>query len=559
MSVVLAVDIGSSSVRCFAYLRDDSLSLEEQCRSLKRIAAGDEKAPGQPDAAGRFHSYILLSAANKAVTKCLEALRRMGRYHVAAIGFDCFAMSLIGTDETGHAATPVYSYAERGPTTGFYAQRLREILRARGDLEQAYQRTGTPVHAAYAAPTLLRLTKEEPEMLQHVHCWQTFTSFLLTTWTSMLRVPISYSEASWTGLLNRTTFDWDEGMLRAVGLKPYMIAPVCDYDAAITLQLSTEFARRWPELVGARLLLGFGDGAMANVGSKCVDTSRIAATVGTSAAMRIVVPSDKVPRIPCGLWCYSIDRKHSLLGGALTDGGSVYEWIAEAVGSKCATSLETEMDAPMPGAHGLTILPFLSGERSPGWNDAATGAICGITRHTTGQHIARAMLEAVALRMAAVGQLLAPHATLDAQVVASGTALTNSPAWRQMISDALGRELLIESVPEATSRGVAVMACRAVHAGSGGVGSTAAAQPLVAEALSEGVVSIHPSAERTVAFATALLAQQRVYRIMFGRSWLAPQSDRLQAVLLVGASISVITAALALGFAMCKSRPTPGS
>ena len=50
---------------------------------------------------------------------------------------------------------------------------------------------------------------------------------------------------------------------------------------------------RWPELGGGgvRVFLGLGDGAAANLGSKCVDASRLCVTVGTSAALRVVLPS----------------------------------------------------------------------------------------------------------------------------------------------------------------------------------------------------------------------------------------------------------------------------
>ena len=56
-------------------------------------------------------------------------------------------------------------------------------------------------------------------------------------------------------------------------------------------------------------------------------------TIGTSAAMRIVVNDIQFEgiEIPSGLWCYKINRTYSLLGGALTDGGSIYEWLQKTV------------------------------------------------------------------------------------------------------------------------------------------------------------------------------------------------------------------------------------
>ena len=61
---------------------------------------------------------------------------------------------------------------------------------------------------------------------------------------------------------------------------------------------------------------------------QCV--SRVAVTIGTSAAMRVYMSLAAVQnkRIPKGLWCYRITEDKVLLGGALTDGGSMYEWMS---------------------------------------------------------------------------------------------------------------------------------------------------------------------------------------------------------------------------------------
>lgn len=55
-------------------------------------------------------------------------------------------------------------------------------------------------------------------------------------------------------------------------------------------------------------------------------TNRIAITVGTSAAVRIVDDGASACTAPEGLWRYRIDRSRTLIGGALTDGGSIVEW-----------------------------------------------------------------------------------------------------------------------------------------------------------------------------------------------------------------------------------------
>lgn len=56
-------------------------------------------------------------------------------------------------------------------------------------------------------------------------------------------------------------------------------------------------------------------------------------TIGTSAAIRVVVEATALrsAKVPQGLWCYRISRDHVLLGGALSDGGSVYAFFRKAL------------------------------------------------------------------------------------------------------------------------------------------------------------------------------------------------------------------------------------
>ena len=63
--------------------------------------------------------------------------------------------------------------------------------------------------------------------------------------------------------------------------------PIVSNEVLQGLSLSLVHKERWPEIgEGCRFMLGCGDGACANIGSKCTDVDRIAVTIGTSAAAR---------------------------------------------------------------------------------------------------------------------------------------------------------------------------------------------------------------------------------------------------------------------------------
>jgi gluconokinase len=110
------------------------------------------------------------------------------------------------------------------------------------------------------------------------------------------------------------------------------------------------------------------------------------------------------------------------------------------------------------------VLPFLAGERAPGWRGERRGAVAGLSLDTGPLEIVRAALEAVALRLALVYRLLAPHAAPEHRIVASGGAVTRSRAWTRMLADALGHPVTWSHEPEATGRGAALLALEALGA-----------------------------------------------------------------------------------------------
>ncbi|HVI71927.1 MAG TPA: FGGY-family carbohydrate kinase, partial [Pyrinomonadaceae bacterium] len=160
------------------------------------------------------------------------------------------------------------------------------------------------------------------------------------------------------------------------------------------------------------------------------------------------------------LWSYRASDRRVVVGGALSDGGGLVNWLTESLNVD-DVSLHEELAALEPDSHGLTVLPFWSGERSTGWSTGARGGIFGLRQQTTPAEIVRATLEAIAYRFALIARdldLVAPNA----MIVASGNALRSSPVWLQIIADVLGRPLTFGGTAESSIRGAALLALEAV-------------------------------------------------------------------------------------------------
>jgi gluconokinase len=161
--------------------------------------------------------------------------------------------------------------------------------------------------------------------------------------------------------------------------------------------------------------------------------------------------------IPPGLWRYRLDARRLVTGGALSNGGNTRNWLIRTLGLS-GSQLEGALRRERPGSHGLTVLPYLAGERSPGYAPQATGAVSGLTLATAAVDVARAGVEAVTLEIARVNRLLDRAAPRPAALVASGGGLLESPAWMQLLADATGTAVVASRAREASSRGAALFA-----------------------------------------------------------------------------------------------------
>jgi gluconokinase len=370
---------------------------------------------------------------------------------VQAVGASALWHSVVGVGADGRAATPAYPWNDNRPAAAARA--------LQGELDEAavHARTGTVLHPSYAPAKLRWLRETTPERFARVRHWMTLPEYV------QLRLcgerVASVSMASGTGLFDQHRCAWDAELVAAAGVAPEQLSAVVDALDPLP-PLRAPYAARWPGLARAAWLPAVGDGASANVGSGCTTADRVAVSLGTSGAVRVLWPADDFA-IPPGLWAYRLSRAHVAMGGAVSNGGNVYAWLARTLQLPAPAELEAALAARVPDAHGLTVLPFLAGERSPRWPEAATGTLAGLTLDTTPLDVAQAALEAVAYRLVLLRRMVAEALPAARTVVASGAALSRSPVWAQTLTDALGEPVLLAADEEASARGAAILALRA--------------------------------------------------------------------------------------------------
>ena len=438
--MILVLDIGSSSTRASLYTPAGEL--------LEHTMAREKNTLRVPvDGAALDDAPALLERVLRCVDGCLEAAGALAS-EIVAVGCATYVSNVVGLDAAGRPVTPIYTYADTRSAA------MAAVLRGRFDEQAVLQRTGCPLRTSYLPALLAWLAETEPQKFRGVRRWAGAGEWL---YSQLLGQPaISYSAAAWTGLLDRRRLVWDGELLAALGISEQQLGTLVDVDQPVG-SLRQVWAQRWPSLARVPWFAAIGDGAAANVGSGCVSRERIALSVGTTGALRVITGG--TPVVPRGLWCYRVDRNSPLLGGATSEGGSVLDWARRTL-QISTEALDSYLLDPRGDDHDLAVLPFIAGERSPGWSGDSSMLISGISLATTPLDLARASLEAVAYRWAIIAGLLRT-AVPDAElVVASGGGLKYVPNWAQVIADTLGMPVAISDETESTGRGVALLTLR---------------------------------------------------------------------------------------------------
>ena len=448
--IILAIDIGSSSIRSILYDAQGRQVIGSECQLEHALTTNSEGA-AEADPA------VLIAHVTAAVDQTV-AFAQSRQADFGAVAISSFWHSLMGIDANNVPTTAVFTWADKRAGS--------EVARLTGEfpVEKAVGATGCRIHSSYWPAKLRWLNKERSEVVRRTKMWLSFADYLTLSLTGTAITSISM--ASGTGLLAIDDLVWYAPIVAAAGITEKQLPPIIDRDQRLP-DLQPDFQARWPALAKLPWYPAIGDGAAANVGAGCVGADRIALTVGTSGAMRTIVPtSDRLPGTPPGqLWVYRLDREHSVIGGALSNGGNVTSWLADRFSDGDFQKISAEAAKIAPDDHGMTVLPFLAGERSPSWDDEASGVFAGLKLATTPAEIYRATLEATAYRFAAIYDDLRAVVKRDHEIHANGAAVLNSPLWLQIMSDVLEHSVdALDAEAEASARGAAICALETIGA-----------------------------------------------------------------------------------------------
>ena len=317
------------------------------------------------------------------------------------------------------------------------ARREIEELDAELGAERILEICGSPLTAQAVGPKVRWLQRNEPEVWERTAHVLTAHSYLAYRLTGRYVVD-SYSAAA-----QAPFFDLHGG-----GWSAELVEPVLDLE-------------QLPEIVGSSEVVGTVHDTAAHETGLPAGTPVVAGTIDAAAealAAGVHAPGDMMvmygttaffvqviaepvasPRLWGGVW---LDGTHAVLTGGMSTTGAITEWLRRELtdiddADTAFGQLFEEADRSRPGANGLLVLPYFSGERTPINEPQARGVIVGLSLNSTRGDMLRAVLEATGLGVRHHVEAMAEAGAAPNRLVAIGGG-SRSRTWLQAVSDITG-------------------------------------------------------------------------------------------------------------------------
>ena len=440
---LIGIDLGTTAVKVVANRPGDGREIAEASRrySLRTPRPGYvEQDPSE-----------IYDATIQSLRSVAGKVKEHGE-QLLAIGFSSAMHGVLAVDARGEPLSPLINWMDR--RSAAIADRWRDD----GTAAHLYARTGAPMHPMLPLCKLRWLAEHDPALFRKAHRFVGMKELFIHRWTGEWLV--DHGIATATGMLNTRTRVWDAQALDAAGVVPERLSEVVPPSTCRKLERPQSAAALGVD-AGTDVVIASSDGALANLGTGAFSPDLAALTLGTSGAIRIV---SETPTLDAQgrTFCYAFDDTRWIVGGPTSSAGAVLEWIfalllddvpvQERFGRAVALAQEVQ-----PGAGGLTLLPFLSGERAPHWRGDLRGLLAGLDLSHDARAIFRAAFEGVAFALFSVYGVMRELGVRPSSLVLSG-GLNHAPFVRQLIADVFEIETQLPENSEASAFGAAMFA-----------------------------------------------------------------------------------------------------
>lgn len=399
----------------------------------------------------------MIAAVRQAVTESLVAPSR-----IRVLSFSGVFHSVVPVDREWRPLTKALMWGDRRSIS--LAARIRREI----DAHELYLHTGCPIHPIYLPAKIAWFREECPQVHRQTYKYLSIKDYILHKLCGQCLGDISI--ASGSGLMNTHQLSWDAEALEVAGITEEQLPPLVSPEMVIE-GIAPEWAKAMGLPADISVVVGAGDGGLANLGTGAVAAGQVTSTIGSSGAVRVVTHAPRFDEQE-RTWCYVLTDGAWFVGGAINNGGIVYQWFrdkfcgeevekAKGMDREAYDLLNVYAEEVGLGAEGLLFLPYLTGERNPYWNANARGVLFGLSLHHSRKHIARAIMEGVAFRMYSIFQALEELSGHIREIRASG-GFIRSRLWVQILADVYGHPIATVTAKESSSMGAIFLAMKAL-------------------------------------------------------------------------------------------------
>ena len=344
------------------------------------------------------------------------------------------------------------------------AQICDELRKKEGLVEYIKENTGLVLDAYFSGTKIkwildnvegAREKAEKGELL-----FGTVDTWLIWKLTNGKVHATDYTNASRTMIYNIKNLEWDEKLLKELGIPKSMLPEVKDSSGTFGYaNLGGKGGHRVP-ICGVA-----GDQQSALFGQACFEKGEAKNTYGTGCFLLMNTGEEMVQSKNGLVTTIAIGLNGKVqyaLEGSIFVGGAVVQWLRDEL-RLVGESKDTEYFArKVKDNGGVYVVPAFVGLGAPYWDMYARGAILGLTRGANKNHIIRAALESIAYQTRDVLEAMQEDSGIELNGLKVDGGATANNFLMEFQSDILGKTVRRPTVLETTALGAAYLAGLAV-------------------------------------------------------------------------------------------------
>lgn len=418
MSLFIGIDSGTQSVKAVV------LDLEAR-KVIAEARAPHALISGLPVGHMEQHPQEWVSAMDQVIS---EVVAKVDRSRVRGIGVSGQQHGFVPLDAQGGVIRPAKLWCDTST-----AAECALITKKLGGEKAAIRKTGNLILPGFTAPKILWLKRNEPahyKRLRHVLLPHDYLNFHLTGNYFM-----EHGDASGSALMDVRKRVWSKDATNAIDKNLADWLPEISESSATAGTLRPELAARYGLSTDVVVSAGGGDNMMGAIGTGNVSPGVISASFGTSGTIYAYASKPVVdPQGEIAAFCSSTGGWLPLL--CTMNVTTVTEQVRQLFGYDHA-ALERAVSSMPAGAHGLTLLPYFAGERTPNVPEGS-GVLLGLNAKTlSAGALARAAMEGVTMGMNYGLRRLGALGVKAKEIRLTGGG-AKSAGWRQIMADIFG-------------------------------------------------------------------------------------------------------------------------